>query len=89
MATLRNYAVKLKDAKAVHVLIIGNIDEIKPHSNRWASMVATENVRDFLVSEGVPTSIFEVRPEGALNPIKPKGSAYNNRVETKVTRIEP
>jgi outer membrane protein OmpA-like peptidoglycan-associated protein len=90
-AALRQYAEMLANAKAGTVEVTAYVDEQKPTSNTDMTYEAAMTVADYLAEVraklGLPSLAVVPLGMGALDSIKPKGSAYNNRVELHVTRL--
>ncbi|WP_108868400.1 OmpA family protein [Aquimarina aquimarini] len=89
-ATLSNYALELKNYLNKYseksVLITGHTDDIgNEESNLWYGQQRANNVRDYLISQGISKDKIKALSKGESNPIAPNDSEENR---TKNRRIE-
>jgi OOP family OmpA-OmpF porin len=87
-------AIKTKGAKVVDISIVGHTDSTgTAEYNMALSLRRAEAVRDYLVSEGIDTSIIKVSGEGESDPVASnataQGRAQNRRVDITVGIQEP
>lgn len=92
-ATLSNYTLELKNYLDKYpnksVEIIGYTDDIgDEESNLWYGQQRANNVRDYLISQGIPKNKITALSKGESNPIVPneneENRAKNRRIEITV-----
>lgn len=92
-ATLSNYALELKSYLEKYpdknITIIGHTDNVgEKKANLWFGQQRANNVRDYLISQGISKEKIEASSQGESNPIASNDSeenkAKNRRIEITV-----
>ncbi len=89
-ATLTNYTLELRNYLDKYpnksVQIIGHTDDVgKEEANLWYGQERANNVKNYLISQGIPKAKIKALSEGETNPIAPNDSEEN---KAKNRRIE-
>jgi OOP family OmpA-OmpF porin len=87
-------SIKAKGARVVDINVIGHTDSDGSEAyNQALSVRRAESVRNYMVSEGVDSSIIDVSGEGESNPVASnatkEGRAQNRRVDIHVGVVTP
>jgi outer membrane protein OmpA-like peptidoglycan-associated protein len=92
-ATLSNYALELKNYINKYpdksVIITGHTDDVgEEEANLWFGQQRANNVREYLISQGIAKDKIIALSKGESNPIVPNDSeenkAKNRRIEITV-----
>lgn len=92
-ATLSNYTLELKNYLDKYpnkfVTIIGHTDDVgTDESNLWYGQQRSDNVKDYLISQGIPENKIKALSKGESDPIAPNDSeenrAKNRRIEITI-----
>ncbi|WP_025742063.1 OmpA family protein [Aquimarina pacifica] len=92
-ATLSNYSLELKNYLQKYpeksVRIIGHTDDVgSTESNLWYGQERANNVKTYLISQGIDKTRLQATSQGESNPVVPntteENKAKNRRIEIKV-----